>query len=244
MCSRLLKRTSLILLTLFLSLKSTAQVAVNSLDLDGDVDSWFDQAIGYNNTGILIGRYQEIGRNSRSSHPFYGQDVWADIRMEYRGETYQDLVALYDLQKDLMVIRHPTDLSFHSQPILLNQGQIAWFEMNGNLFRLFDEEILLLPPGFMEVLHEGTYGLSLYAKRIRQSKAEQTLVYTVEDRYIIDKNGTYFRFRNLRSFIRLFGDQKKQIRKFVRQNQLRVKKQNDQDLRMLAAFCDELLSEK
>lgn len=248
MCGRSFNAVSLILLITFTTHFATAQdstalVSTKALDLGGDVYAWYDRETGYSNTGLLVGEYLEIGRTSRGSHQFFGEDTWTKTRIRYRDQMFEEVFALYDVEQDILVIRHPTELVYHSQPIKLHQDQIEWFEMYGHTFRYYNREILLLPPGFLDVLHAGQE-LSFYAKRIKQSRAEQTIVYTSTDRYLIEMDGQFYRFKRLRSFLKLFKDQKKKIRSFVKQNGLKVKKDNDKDLKLLAQFCDDLLKER
>lgn len=227
-------------LFLLLSPESPAQYALEGLDLDGEVYTWHDQALGKEQAGLVLGEYQQLQRQSRDTHQFFGTDVWTLSRIRYRGQTYDSAYLMYDLHDDLLVLKHPTQLQYHSQPIKLNQDQVEWFTLGGHTFRYYPEKVLSVAPGFFDELYVGEQ-FDLIVKRAKDSRAETSLIFVDNDVYIMRHQQAYHRFRRKGSVLRLFKGQKQEIRQFINKNGLRIHPENENDIILLARFCDQLL---
>lgn len=241
MNNRYVKFGALCLFFLFIQLKSNAQHSLEGLDLDGDVYQWYDNALGLEKSGVVLGAYQEINRQSRNSHQFFMGDLWLSNPIRYRGQVYDSIFLLYDIYDDILIIRYPEKLQYYSQPIKLLQDQVDWFKLAGHTFKYYPNGILQVSPGFFDQLYVGDH-FDLIAKRIKQVQIENTsVIYVSSDKYIIRCKDEYHRFRRKGSILKLFKGQKREIRQFIKQKGLSIKPGNDQDLVLLARFCDELL---
>lgn len=231
------------LLFLLLQYKLTAQYSLEGFELDGDVYTWHDRALGAQGTGILLGEHQQIKRISRNTHPFFSTDRWWPGKIRYRGEIYDSIYLMYDIHDDVLIFRHPTKLQYHSQAVKPNQEQVDWFELAGHTFKYYPGEMLQFPPGFFDQLYVGKE-FDLVAKRAKGSRAETTIVYIPNDMYLVRVKDEYHRIKRKRSILRLFKGQKGEVRKFIRENELQIRPGNEQDLILLARFCDELLTDQ
>ena len=117
------------------------------------------------------------------------------------------------------------------------------FELNGEKFKRLKVPSAPENPGFYQVLHEGNE-LHLYAKRIKEEIVRTTLDYRQRDKYFLMVNGIKYDIKNKASFLKVFPDRKSEIRKFVKRNGIIVKVGMDTELKMLTAYCEELLESK
>lgn len=232
-----------VLLLTITQLDLHAQYKVDKMSLDKNLYSWYDQEIGKNNAGILVGQYQEIQRMSRQTHQFFHSSEWANVTLKFRGQQYDSIFALYDLSKDIFVIKHPSDFRLHNQPILLPQDQIEWFLMYSHSFRYYQEGIQLIPPGFFDELFISN-DIKLVAKRKKNIETNQTLEYELSDQYFINFDGGYHRVRGRWSIMRILKPYKSKLKSYISANQLRIKprEENDRDLIQLISYAQQLIT--
>ncbi|MEQ8548847.1 MAG: hypothetical protein RIC03_13110 [Cyclobacteriaceae bacterium] len=231
------------LLLIVAQLDLHAQYKVDKFSLDGNLYSWYDQEIGKNNSGILVGQYQEIQRLTRKTHQFFGSKEWANVTLKFRGQQYDSIFALYDISKDVFVIKHPVDFRLHNQPILLPQDQIEWFLMNNHAFRYYPEGIKLIPPGFFDELFISNE-IALVAKRKKNVETNQTLEYEPSDQYFLNFDGEYHKVWGRWSVLNVLKPYKSKLKSYITANQLRIKAkaENDGDLIELLDYAQQLIT--
>ncbi|MEQ8581693.1 MAG: hypothetical protein RIC30_17895 [Marinoscillum sp.] len=226
---------------LLTNLPSTAQYLIEGLDLQKNIYAWHDQALGKDKTGILLGEYQEIQRQSRETSQFFDDSQWIPNRLKYRGEIYDGIYLSYDIETDLLLIRHPTNFNYHSQAIKLIQRDVEWFEYSGHTFRYIHEPVLHFGEGFFDEMYLGE-SLQMFAKRIKITETDRVITYVTADKFIIRYQDEYHRLRSKYSVIKLLKPYKKEIRQFIKANQIKAKPEYESDMIQLISFCDELLN--
>lgn len=236
-----------VLLMLFISLSNlcAAQntIDVNNLSLDGDLSEWYDSQVGHENTSLFIGTLAYPEKAALVGHPNHKSATWLTESIRYRGETFHNVSLIYDLDQDLLYIKNTIYPTYSTQPILPIQNQVEWFEINGDLFKYIPKAIGLLSPGFFQIIHEGSE-LSLIIKRSKIVKIggnKGASEYQQLNRYFLEKNGNYLRFKSKNSLLKLFPENKKLIRKYIRQNNLKILKPgHDHHLKMVIQYCESL----
>lgn len=231
----------ILLFFLIVSTDISAQYALAKFDLEGDIRQWYDDNLGLDKSGILNGEYGDIQRQSRDSHQFFGRDQWLVNTITYRGERYDSIYLRYDIERDLVLIRHPTSYRYHAQPIKLIQDEIETFEVDGHQFRRYNHDILSYPPGFFDELYLGNK-INLLCKRIKITETNQTLIYVSEDKLILEREGEYYRVKNKGSILRLFKPYKQEIKTFIQEQNLNINRENEYDFIALVRFCDHLIT--
>ncbi len=234
-----------LLLALFLSLHSKAQVEVTSLDLDGDVTEWFDNTMGLVNLPVTSGAHYAVHYSSTISHQFFSHNRWLEIEVSYSNQIYRGFLGLYDVETDILLLRHPQH-SFYSQPVHLNQEKVDWFTMNNHYFKYYEKsESPDGKKGFYDELYIGK-NVQLVAKRKKiafPSQGQMTMDFRNYDTYFIKQEGTYHQISFRRSIIKVLWTQKKELRRFIRRNMLKPKKGYDQDIVSLLEYYDSLISD-
>lgn len=238
MCFKFLGRFTFLLGGIF-SFQSTltGQVALAGLDLGVDVVAWYDDQIGLENAGLVVGTYHNWNRASRDSDPFLVSDRWALGTIRYRGQTYTGINLLYDVYEDLVYLQHPTKLIYSNQVIKLIPHQIEWFDFHGRRFYFINDKVLQHRPGFHEKLYEGQ-SVTLLAKRIKEQRIERTIFFESADAFIIQVGNQYYPFKSRSSLNRLLPDYKKEIKQFVRDQKLVIQNGPESNLVALIRHCD------
>ncbi len=226
---------------LFISLTTIAQYKVSELDLDGDFENWYDQKIGKNNAGIISGKYVEIKRVSKSSHQFFESADWTPTTIKFRGQVYDSINLLYDIHSDMVCIQHPTNFALHNQAIELPKTQVESFQLHGHLFRFMENVPANRTPGFFDDLYQNEL-LGIVVKRVKSMELRQEVQFVENDFYFLKINQTYHRYWGKRTVFRLYKSYKPEIKKFIRNNNLELKpnQQNDADIVELAIFLTSL----
>ncbi|XOV91314.1 MAG: hypothetical protein ACFHWX_13990 [Bacteroidota bacterium] len=224
---------------------SRAQTDVSNLDLDGNVTKWFDSTIGIINLPIISGSYYQVLHKSTNSHQFFISSKWNEIEISYSNQPYYDFYGLYDIETDVLLLRH-TGISYNAQPLDVRQEKIDWFNMEGHYFKYYQEsEAPINRSGFYDELYIGKH-IELIVKREKKafpSQGELTMEFKNYDRYFLKYQGIYNQVSSRRSVIKVLLEYKKELRKYIRQNMLKPKKEHDQDLVMLLEYCNNLVTE-
>ncbi|MBV6639518.1 MAG: hypothetical protein KI791_02320 [Cyclobacteriaceae bacterium] len=235
----------LLLLALSFSYHSKAQIDVTSLDLNGDVTEWFDKNMGLVNLPVTAGSHYAVYYSSTISHQFFSHNRWLEIKISYSNQVYTDFFGLYDVESDILLLRHPLH-SFYSQPVNLNQEKVNWFTMDNHYFKYYEKsESPEQRQGFYDELYMGE-NVQLIVKRKKiafPSQGDMTLDFRNYDAYFLKRGGTYNQVSSRRSIIKELWDHKKELRRFIRKNMLRPKKGYDQDIVSLLEYYDSLMSD-
>ncbi len=227
----------MLVLVCAMSLTSAAQYEVGELDLSGDLESWYDELVGLENTPLVHGVFYKIEINSPDTDPFFVSANWDFGKVNYRGQTYKDVLLLYNTQSDIVLVKHP---SFTNQPIKLFQDQVAWFELAGKRFEAMREVELPMRPGYYEIFYEGDK-ISMIVKRRKTETLESSkVVYKEEDRYFLEMEGKTIRYNGRRSFRKLGDEYKSVFKPAIKEYGLTWRAaKDDQDLRYFLEFVDE-----
>ena len=218
----------LILLFFFSSFTVRSQYKLKSLDLDENVTAWYDQEIGKNNAGIISGQYIGIKRVAKESHQFFETSEWAPSSLEFRGQVYDSIYMLYDVQTDVLSIRHPTNLLMHNQPIKLPYDQISWFRLHNHLFKNLAANSENNFSGFYDQLFEDE-NLSMLVKRKKILLLRQTVEFEENDFYYLEYQGQARRYWGKTTLFRLFKPYKSDLKKYIRKNDLDIKPESKYD---------------
>ena len=167
--------------------------------------------------------------------PQYQMSLWHDIpyykgdtnmykgRVSYHGVVYDDVQFRFDQLEQRVVVLSPVGHVF----CLPEQKYIDWFEMDGHKYVHDIEDSLR----YAAILGS-TNGVRLYhsvwkvydGDNIIDGKRLQKNLSTKENYTLVTPNGKRYQVARASDIAKIFPEQKKQIRQFVRQNHLSFKK--------------------
>jgi len=179
-------------------------------------------------------------RNTDEGHPFFLSDDWIEGSVIYDGEEYSGVAIQYDIINDKVVIEQPYS---HFKLELISE-KIKSFSLPGHAFvrLLQNTNDSSLSTGFYEVLYNGS--VKVLAKRRKHTNqildpGKITIQYIENDKLFIYKKGRFYTVKSKLSALSVFNDLKKEIRKFIRKNNINFRKERDHSMVLVARFYDE-----
>lgn len=187
-----------------------------------------------------------IAHNFRiQGFPFYPLDSLQAGNVIYNGVYYRDLRMQYDVVRDELAIK-PAESGFR---VRLRSELVTAFSINTDRFVRFASpddggNAVGLTTGFYEMLYDGkTQVVSRRIKTINEDVSSGTYKanYVQKDRFYVLKDGAYHDVKSKRSVLGLFDGQTRELRKYIRANDLPFKgERHGSSIARIAQRYDEL----
>ncbi|WP_020603521.1 hypothetical protein [Spirosoma spitsbergense] len=162
-------------------------------------------------------------------HPFYPTDSLLAGTITYNDIRYHDVLMLYDIVRQEVAVQPPEG----GYRIQLHTNKVSNFSLGQHRFiRLINDSTSGIVPGFYELLYDGrAQVLAQRVKTVHEDISSGTYVadYLPKDRFFIRKDGQYHEVKTKGSFLSLFPDRSKTLRKYLRANHLKF---NDEQREM------------
>lgn len=199
----------------------------------------FNTAIGpslsiYTGTEYMRRSTKAIG------HPFWGDGNLFPADIWYKGNTYTATPALYDLEKDKLVVEDFRKSLFIG---LVKEG-VDSFHISGRRFHYLADTSLDRSGVYLEALTSGNS--ILYAKRSKYfqaaTRAEEGALpsYVADDRYYWLKSGKLEPLRSADDIIDLAGSQRDLLRTFSKSNKLNFRKNKETSFIGLISYYNQI----
>jgi len=175
-------------------------------------------------------------------HPFYGDNSWKPATIYSTVAEYKADLVKYDIYLDYLVMLYNKDSL--SYPICLNREFVKEFMIYGHRFKYLDDF-----EGSVDKLVKGYYEVEDYAKSrllIRHMKTKDfdnsSLSETYSDRvyYFVNMNGKYLRLVGRKSLVKILNDHSKEIKVYMKNNNLRFSRNNYEQAGKVLKFYDTL----
>ncbi|WP_229216520.1 hypothetical protein [Dyadobacter sp. 3J3] len=191
---------------------------------------------------LYNGRLYYIYDSREEEHQFFIDRKFEKGAVFYDGQRYDSIPMLYDIVKDELVIKHINGF----EPIILQSPKV-------NFFTIYDHNYLNLksgkdispemPTGFYDLIYNGKS--KTLARRIkqRQEKINERKVIALfpqKNFYYIYSNGKYNSVHTKKSVTRLFPKQKAELRKALREQNIKFRKDRERAIVTMVARYDEL----
>ena len=203
----------------------------------------YDQAIG-RNSFLYTGKNYYNRHDQVQGHPFFTDDYWEYGSIIFENQRFDSIYLKYDVYDDLLLVEH-----FSSSGIMtamqIHKPKVSGFELFGHRFlQIMDDSTAKIKPGFYDNLYDGN-NVQLLCKWKKElvknmSAGSYSEEFMDKQRFFIVKGGEYFPVRNRSSLIKILEDQKKEIKRFIRQNKVRYFNNNTQLYIEVASYYDSL----
>lgn len=219
------------------STADNAQIALEK------VVSLYDKQIGRNSIIYTGSGYYDPFKTLKENQ-FFIDEYWEFGSVVYDGFTFDSIYLMYDIYQDLLLIENFNSSGFLS-PIKLYSPKVESFRLHGYHFiRLESDSIFKIKEGFYNLMYSGD-DLQVLIKRIKvivnaneiNSIQEE---FRQKDKYYIKKGKSFYQVKNIRSILKVLSDRKKEVKTFIKNNNIIFKDNPDIQLVEVAKYYDSL----
>ncbi|HZY35836.1 MAG TPA: hypothetical protein VFE53_04265 [Mucilaginibacter sp.] len=178
-----------------------------------------------------------------------GNAYYADVNaftpgaVNYSNMVYRGVPMLYDIYSDQVVIL----LYNHFTKITLIKDKVSSFDFLEHHFIRIDTATflnnLVIKPGYYDELYNGrTEVLVKHYKNIQNTSSSQTneSYFNYEKDYFVRKNNVYYSFSGQGALLAVLKDKKKELQKYIRENQIKYRKNPEEAMVKIASYYDHL----
>jgi hypothetical protein len=157
----------------------------------------------------------------------------------YNGTLYKNIRMLYELTTGYVVVRE------FDQGVLMNllTEKVGYFTLLNHVFihLVPDSTNKIISNGFYDRIYNGS--TTIYVRRQKtvfddQNNFEKSFI--ENDHYFIYKNNTFYAVSDKGSVLNVFKDRKKDIAKYLRQNNIKYKDNAEYAMVKMAEYYDKL----
>jgi hypothetical protein len=177
-------------------------------------------------------------------HPFWNSEDTFLASVTISGHTFTNLQLKYELNKQHFVLFYN---NYNGQPgqIILHNSVIDSVMMGNSLFVPNENPQISQP--FVQLIRHGALTCHIAcSKDLMLNGIGQNVGYQYSkqhSRYYLNYKGSDYRFSNKSSFLHIFNKKERApIRKYLSSTHFKFKKMNDNDLRKLIIFCEQILN--
>jgi hypothetical protein len=174
-------------------------------------------------------------------HAYFLQRELQTGSVVYDGLEFVNVLMLYDLLKDQVVIQHFNGFS----KIALVPEKVSAFTLNGHHFiRLTGDSLSNSPiiTGFYDELYTGrSKVLGKRGKIIEETiKDEVEREFIQLDLFFIQKDSTYYPVKSYKSLLTILKDRSKEVKQYLRKNRIRYRKGPENAILKATVYYDSL----
>jgi hypothetical protein len=168
--------------------------------------------------------------------------------LTYNGILYEDLILCYNLVMDELIVLKKAD-KVNMMQLVLNKYYVESFSLDysGNTFhfRMHSEMKPIhdqLKEGYYEVIYDDELRMFIRHNKIFFFNATDfdPFSYQYESQVYLISDGKVYAVDNRRDYLKAFQDNKKSLRKYMRQANINFEKSGNQDLFSLCAYSKTL----
>jgi hypothetical protein len=171
--------------------------------------------------------------------PFFISDSLQPGTVSYDGIVYPNLPLKYDLVNNDLLLQAPQNLLIKLAP-----EKVDSFHIGNHVFvRLQnDSSTQHVPAGFHERLYDGSITAWQRQRKqpVRGFLAEDPEHFAQYDTYYVEQEGRFYTIADEKDLLRLFGTQRNAVKKYLRKERLRFKKEPRLTVATAAAYYDSL----
>ena len=236
-------RRSILLLPFFIFIAfysfSQDSASIKS-DAEKNTIAFYHKYIGKNSSLYKGSEYDDDF--SIKGHPYFESDKFQKGSVRYSGTLYDSIDMAFDIAKDELVILRNDD----NVRIRLVKEKIDSFTLLNHLFvKLVEDSNNKFTDaiGFCERLYHGK--MNLYAKRKKSIiekivGSENEKWFEEKDFYFVQKGGSFISVQKSSELFDLLSDRKKEVKEYLRKNNIKFNKAKEQALISAIAYYDQL----
>lgn len=195
-------------------------------------------------TGLYNGRqYLSYSATINDGYPYFEYGDVQNGSVVYDNVLYENVPILFDVVKNEIVISD----SAQFLKMYLNNEQVSSFTiLNHKFIKLGDSaETPGIKNGFYEVLYNGN-NVSFYKKQTKNIQEKMGIITGFEryivmsEEYFLKKENKFYDAGSKKAVLNILKDKKNELNQFIKQNKLKLKKQNEPAFIQLLQYYDTL----
>jgi hypothetical protein len=191
---------------------------------------------------LYNGQRYHIYDSRSKDHQFFQIEDWKQGIIEYDGQRFEAIPMLYDIVKDVVVIKYYG----RSGLIQLQSERIKTFAfIDHNFIRIEEnkDQGVDVTTGFYDLLYNGN--TKVLARRIKQRQEQiegnkVNVYFLPRNLFYLQKDGLYYPIHSQKVAFDLFKDQKKALKKHLRERHIKFRKDRENALIQMATQYDKL----
>ncbi|MCA6073985.1 hypothetical protein [Fulvivirga sedimenti] len=231
----------------FLVLLSSSSIGQNLLPVnqtyqDSDIELFNRYSQSVNGGAAIYNGPEYKGADPTiAGHPYFLNKNFQFGSVQYMGYTYDSLIIGYNIVQDQLILVYPRDDAFFA--IVPRKDRINYFSLLGHHFvQIKDLPAGLPDEGFYDVLYDGTTKILARRSKIQAAYQEGNYLfeYKLNDQYFLWKDGRFHTIRTRAALYQLFKEDKREIKKFIRDENIDFKTYPDGYFQKLGPYLDQL----
>ena len=223
-------------------LRSTGQSAPKELAAGGASypETQYKQATALSQN-LYNGRVYYLYDPRSEEHQFYVDRKWEKGSVYYDGQRFDSIPMMYDIVRDELVIR-----SLVGDYMLLQSDRVKYFDLMDHHFdRMITGKDISsgMRTGFYDLIYEGKTRTIVRRKKERQEKILEKKIIALfpqKDLYYIFQGGMYHQVRSKKSVLALFPEKSRELKKALRDQHIKYRKNREAAIATMVARYDEL----
>jgi len=209
----------------------------------------FSEYIGnlYGTNDIVVnGRSYIPGHFNAKGDPYFFSDKWTESTLVIDGKKYNKQEILYNIDIEKLILKSSQKRN-EEVLLVLNTEFVDAFYLGKHHFvngaKNFPDSKF---PGFVEKVYSGNFDIVIrYQKSFISNYTANTpngFYSGTKSEIYIFKEGKLNKLPTKKALLEYFPDQKKEIKKFIRKNNIKYKQANTIQLNKLFTYCDDISS--
>lgn len=176
------------------------------------------------NAAIFSGNREQPLGFLTSNHQYFKEQGFTTGRLSFGGIIYPNVQLRWDLFRDDLIILSPKKYT-----IVLNAENVDFFEIHGShIFYKHPDVLAGCPPaGYYKLLYS-TNKYVLFEKISKYLQEENVKKYRynfkMSSKFYLQRDDSYYRIQNKRTLLNSLGTHRKELKQFMRANELQYKK--------------------
>ncbi len=196
------------------------------------------EGIDINKSDLLINgkRYFKEYPNA-NGNSYFGTDKWSETWISIQSILFSDVEIKLDIVSDKLIFKLNMGESIELNPQLVDS-----FFINSSLF--VTNKDLSLKKNYLEKIHMGNF---FYYKTHQKEFIKEYNSFSpfgkisdIQTTRFIAKNGSYTKVNSKGEFLNLFKSNKKDIKIFLKKNNINYRRATNDELKKLMVFCENL----
>lgn len=179
-------------------------------------------------------------------HPYFFSYDWIMGDVFYDGELFTNVPLMYDILNSIVITEHHSN----GQPVQLLAEKLDFFSIAGHHFEKIENKYSGSPvpsSGFFDILYPGKTKVIARRQKVLHEKIisqQIEISYDEKTRYFVLKNGHFFQVKSIGSVLKILGDKKQDLKKFLIKNRSSFSANRALAIKSLAQYYDKLNTEE